>query len=131
MPNYNGVVQWVYGSCVDVDEVVYGTKFKKKRMWEKLLSEKERRGKRPKLKKKSRNIRFNFLIIEEIPRDEGKNYIHIYIYIHTKSNVKLGGFRSQLRVSYVSSHTEELWDNETVCLWMRIYIYITYWTVKS
>ena len=26
----------------------------------------------------------------------------------TKSNVKLGGFRSQLQASYVSSHTEKL-----------------------
>ena len=26
----------------------------------------------------------------------------------TKSNVKLGGYRSQLQESYVSSHTEEL-----------------------
>ena len=26
----------------------------------------------------------------------------------TKPNVKLGGFRSQLQASYVSSHTEEL-----------------------
>ena len=42
----------------------------------------------------------------------------------TKSNVKLGGFRSQLQASYVSRHTEELWYNETVCLWMNIYIYI-------
>ena len=42
----------------------------------------------------------------------------------TKSNVKLGAFRSQLQVSYVSSHTEELWYNETTCLWKRIYIYI-------
>ena len=40
----------------------------------------------------------------------------------TKSNVKLSGFQSQLHVSYVSSHTEELWFNETVCLWMKIYI---------
>ena len=39
----------------------------------------------------------------------------------TKSNVKLGGFWSQLQASYVSSHTEELWYNETVCLWMTIY----------
>ena len=38
----------------------------------------------------------------------------------TKSNVKLCEFRSQLQVSYVSSHTEELWYNETVCLWMII-----------
>ena len=43
---------------------------------------------------------------------------------NTKSNVKLGGFRSQLQASYVSSHTEELWYNETVCLWMTIYIWI-------
>ena len=42
----------------------------------------------------------------------------------TKSNVKLGGFQSQLHVSYMSSHTEELWYNETVCLGMTIYIYI-------
>ena len=42
----------------------------------------------------------------------------------TKSNVKLGGFQSQLQASYVSSHTEELWYNKTVCLWMTIYIYI-------
>ena len=27
----------------------------------------------------------------------------------TKSYVKLDGFRSRLRVSYVSSHTEEFW----------------------
>ena len=40
----------------------------------------------------------------------------------TKSNVKLGGFRSQLHASYVSSHTEELWYNETVCQWMTMYI---------
>ena len=43
---------------------------------------------------------------------------------NTKSNVKLGGFRSQLQASYVSSYTEELWYNETVSLWMTIYIYI-------
>ena len=42
----------------------------------------------------------------------------------TKSNVKLGWFQSQLQASYVSNHTEELWDNETVCLWITIYIYI-------
>ena len=41
----------------------------------------------------------------------------------TKSNVKLGGFRSQLQASYVSSHTEELWYNETVWLWITIYIF--------
>ena len=41
---------------------------------------------------------------------------------HTKSNVKLGKFRSQLKVAYVSSHTEDLWYNETVCLRMTIYI---------
>ena len=42
----------------------------------------------------------------------------------TKSNVKLGGFRSQLQVSYESSHTEELWYNETV-VDDNIYIYIS------
>ena len=42
----------------------------------------------------------------------------------SKSNVKLGGFRSQLQASNVSSYTEELWYNETVCLWMTVYIYL-------
>ena len=38
---------------------------------------------------------------------------------NTKSNVKLGRFRSQLHASYVSSPTEELLYNE-VYLWMTI-----------
>ena len=42
----------------------------------------------------------------------------------TKSNVKLGWGLSQLQASYMSSHSEELWYNETVCLWMMIYIYM-------
>ena len=42
----------------------------------------------------------------------------------TKSNIKLCGFLSQLKTSYVSSHTEELSYNETICLWMKMYIYI-------
>ena len=43
----------------------------------------------------------------------------------TKSNVKSGGFWSWLQVFYMSSHTEELWYNETVCCgWQYIYIYI-------
>ena len=41
----------------------------------------------------------------------------------TKFNVQLGGFRSQFQASDVSSHTEEFWYNETVCLCMIIYIY--------
>ena len=41
-----------------------------------------------------------------------------------KSYVKLYGFQSQLQVSYVSSYTDESWYNNTVCLWMTIYIYI-------
>ena len=39
----------------------------------------------------------------------------------SKSNVKLGGFRSQLQGSYVSNHHEELWYNETVCLWRPLH----------
>ena len=39
----------------------------------------------------------------------------------TKSNIKLGGFRSQLQASYESSHTEELWYNETVCLCLQLF----------
>ena len=44
--------------------------------------------------------------------------------LDAKSSVKLGGFRSQLEASCMSSHTEELWYNETVCLWMTIYMHI-------
>ena len=36
----------------------------------------------------------------------------------------MDGFRSRFRGSCVSSHTEEFWLNETVFLWMTIYIYI-------
>ena len=49
----------------------------------------------------------------------------------TKSNVRLGRFLSQLQASYVSSHTEELWYNETVCLWMTIYIYIYIYIISK
>ena len=51
----------------------------------------------------------------------------------TKSNVKLGGFQSQLEASYVFSYTEELF-HKTVCLWMiyiYIYIYILYTQAAS
>ena len=37
---------------------------------------------------------------------------------------KSAGFISQLEASCMSSHTEELWSNETVCLWIIMYIYI-------
>ena len=42
----------------------------------------------------------------------------------TNSNVKLGRFQSQLEVSCMSSHADELGYKGTVCLWMTIYIYI-------
>ena len=41
---------------------------------------------------------------------------------NTQSDVNLGEFQ----VPYVSSHTEELWYNETFCLWITIYIYYIY-----
>ena len=47
--------------------------------------------------------------------------------LDTMSGVKLGGSQSQLEASYVSSHTEELWYNETVCLWMKICTYMEKW----
>ena len=40
------------------------------------------------------------------------------------SRIKLGRFQSQLEELCMSSDTEVLWYNETVCLWMTIYIYI-------
>ena len=40
------------------------------------------------------------------------------------SNVNLGGLRTQLQASYVSSLTEELWYSLTVDDNLYIYIYI-------
>ena len=45
------------------------------------------------------------------------------------SDVKLGRFRFQLEASHMSSLTEELWYNKTVCLLMTIYIYIYIHTI--
>ena len=39
-------------------------------------------------------------------------------------DTKLGWFRSQFQASYVSSHTKELWYNETVDDNIYIYIYM-------
>ena len=38
----------------------------------------------------------------------------------TKFDINMGGFQSQLKAFCVSSHTDELWYNETVHLWMII-----------
>ena len=49
----------------------------------------------------------------------------------TKSNIKLGGFQSQLEASYICNHADELWFSETVGLWMTIYIYIYIYILVS
>ena len=38
------------------------------------------------------------------------------------TDVKSAGFRSQLEATHVSSHNEESWYNEPVCMWMTIYM---------
>ena len=48
--------------------------------------------------------------------------------VYNWSNIKIGRFWSHLEVSSVSSHTKELWCNETVCLCIYIYIYIYIYT---
>ena len=48
-------------------------------------------------------------------------YIYIYIYIYPTGINPAAGFLSQHEESGVSSHTEKLWYNEKVCLWMAIY----------
>ena len=73
-----------------------------------------------------KNITFKLFVYISHTHTYTHIHTHIYIYIlaersDTKSNVKLDGFRSRLQTSYVSSHTEEFWLNETVCLWMTIY----------
>ena len=58
-----------------------------------------------------------------IPYNSLANVVHLFDeQSDTKSNVKLGGFRSQLQATYVSGHTVVLWYKETVCLWITIYI---------
>ena len=47
--------------------------------------------------------------------------------LDTMSGVMLDEFRSQFEASCVSSYSEELWYNETVCLWMTEYIYNYEW----
>ena len=42
--------------------------------------------------------------------------------VRYQCSVSLGGCRSKLNASKKSNHTEELWYNETACLWMTIYI---------
>ena len=46
--------------------------------------------------------------------------VEIAEWLDTKSSAKLGGFQFQLEVS---SHTEKLRYNETICLWMTIYLF--------
>ena len=95
--------------------------------------------------KKEHNVIFSWVISSHIgPKYVESPYIYIiqtnesdYIIPHnswadvvrllaerydTMSYEKLGGFRSLLPASYVSSHTEVLWYNKTVCLLMTIYI---------
>ena len=38
----------------------------------------------------------------------------VAVRLDSMSRVKLGGFRSKIKVSCVSSHTEELWYNESL-----------------
>ena len=69
-----------------------------------------------------------------MPRNFRTVLCHLWLSGKILSNVKLGGFRSQLQAPFVSSDSEELWYNEVVCLWMtththththtHIYIYI-------
>ena len=73
-----------------------------------------------KVKKSKRNERCCCCYI--IPYNSLANVVRLLAErFDTKSNVKLGGFRSQLQASYVSSHTEEMWYNETVSPWIIIY----------
>ena len=39
-----------------------------------------------------------------------------------QADVKLAAFQSYHEVPHSSTHTDELWYNETVCLWMTTYI---------
>ena len=53
-------------------------------------------------------------------------------WLDTKSKVKLGRFQSQLEVSGMSSHTEELWYNKkSLFVDDNIYIYIYIYIYKN
>ena len=45
-------------------------------------------------------------------------------WLDNMSSVKLGRFRSPLEASCMSSHTEEFWYNETVCLGITNIFYL-------
>ena len=56
-----------------------------------------------------------------------RNLIYMFIYIEGEpldisSSEKLSGFRFSFEASCVTTRTEELWYNETICLWMTIYM---------
>ena len=59
-------------------------------------------------------------------------YVNEYIYISSPngwavcygSNINLGGFRSQLEESNISSLTEDLWYNDNIYIYIYKYIYI-------
>ena len=53
------------------------------------------------------------------------------VWYATKSNVKFDGFQSQLEVSYVFNHTEELRHNEQSVSYIYIYIYIYIYVLNS
>ena len=62
-----------------------------------------------------------------MPYNSWADVVHLLAeWYDTKSNIKLDGFWSQLQAFYVSSHTEELWYNKTVCLWMTKCIYVNF-----
>ena len=67
-----------------------------------------------------------------MPIDYFDIYLYIYLYIYGvryPTDVKSAGFQSQQKAYHLCSHTEELWYNETICMWMiyiYIYIYIRY-----
>ena len=74
---------------------------------------------------------FSTLILYSKTAEKYEKFLFVVLYVvemaeqlNTMSSIKLGRFQSQIEMSCMSSHTEELWYNETVSLWMTIYIYI-------
>ena len=70
------------------------------------------------------NVKYKQMKVDTYTQNPRADFdLHTGYRVCHQPKVKLGGFRSRLEESRVSSHTEELWYNETVCLLM-IYIYI-------
>ena len=67
-----------------------------------------------------------------MPFNSQADMVHLLAeWYDTKSNIKLGGFQSQLQASYMSSHTVSLYHNSSVSVDDYIYIFFNWSFLKT